>query len=280
MKTKALSSTGLGGSRRNPRFHLSFPSAVPALKANGYALLPGLTHWFDKLNPLHHPEAWTALRDGKVASFIHAHSEQQAQYCLNDFGEIEIDRKSSVGFAEKRGKTHLTVGESATRIACDPRLPSATQLYLNNCIEFLNGVRNYLHEILPPPSLKTSLTMRVFHYSAATESTGGKQAAESMRPHVDGSICTLIIAQSDGLLEFESDGQWQSAIENDGHPFSLLIPGIAAAHDLCVEPTPHQVLRGPQSRISITAFLKPKLGSDRRRAQRTLARWRLDKRYH
>jgi hypothetical protein len=75
------------------------------------------------------------------------------------------------------------------------------------------------------------------------------------------------------LLRLQHGGQWQTARRADNKPFSLMIPGVAAAHDYGIPPTPHSVLEGAERRASVTIFFAPALSGNREIAQRQLGRW-------
>lgn len=70
--------------------------------------------------------------------------------------------------------------------------------------------------------------------------------------------------------------EWSVAARPGGEPFALLIPGLAARHDLALSPTPHRVDINGEKRMSLTVFLTPDLGhSTLDEAKKRLGRWRL-----
>jgi hypothetical protein len=257
--------------RAKPHATFNVPNIVPALAKNGFVLLPGLTKWFEILSPFNNGDAWEAFADKNVAEIIRSHPKQQQQFFLNDSSRLDNNPQLSVDFVRKAEKSHLTVAEGAEAI-CDCSLfPAAIQSYLKSCNEFIRHFRDILSEILPKPAFPTILRMRIFEYHASDLT---KQA---MKPHMDGSVCTLIIAQSDGLLHFAHHGQWYSATRPDKKPFALVVPGVAAAHAYGVSPTPHMVLAGTERRVSLTIFHTPVLSATHEMAEQEVARLCLQK---
>lgn len=253
-------------------------SVLPALQINGYALLPGLTNWLDTLSPLNHLEAWKALHASDVAGILHSHQDQRQLFFLNDSGRIDEPPQLTIEFKAKAEKSHLTVIEGSERVVNHVLLPASVQIYLRLCDDFINHVRMYLREIMPPTSLPTLLKLRIFDYHASDPLAGLRPIflrTPAMRPHVDGSVFTLVISGSDGLLQIRSRGQWRPAVRLHHEPFALLLPGIAANHDFGIRPIPHFVLPGIERRVSITVFLTPYLSAIREHAKNQLSRWRL-----
>ena len=123
------------------------------------------------------------------------------------------------------------------------------------------------------------LKLRVFDYFASDPLIEMRPPAlcpHAMRPHLDGSIGTLVIAPSDGLLRLFHRRQWHAVQRTDGKPFALFMPGIAALHDLGIAPTPHLVLPTIEHRVSVTVFQTPDLGStDIKQAQARLRSWNM-----
>jgi hypothetical protein len=253
-------------------------SVLPALHLKGYALLPGLTPWLDTLSPLNHLEAWNALHAPDVAGILHSHRDQRKLFFLNDSGQIDDPPQLTIEFKAKAEKSHLTVIEGSERVVNHVLLPASVQIYLRLCDDFINHVRMYLREIMPATSLPTFLKLRIFDYHASDPLAGLRPVllrTPAMRPHIDGSVFTLVISGSDGLLQIQSRGQWRPAVRSHHEPFALLLPGIAATHDFGIQPIPHFVLPGIERRVSITVFLTPYLSATREHATRQLLRWRL-----
>jgi hypothetical protein len=246
---------------------LNFESIIPAWSIKGYTLLPGLTKWYPKLNPFNRKDAWRDLQDSAVSTTLHTNPAQQEHFLLNDGGSLDDEPSLSIQFKEKPGKAHLTIIDGSEKIDLDPGLPRALQSYLADCREFMELAEEYLLELLPAATLPTRLVLRIFSY----HSTAQKLA---MKPHVDGSIGTIIVAKSDGLLHFQNKNQWCAARRFDEKPFALLMPGIAAWHDIGIPPTPHYVLPCATPRSSITLFLTPRFSGQRTLAEAELSRWR------
>jgi hypothetical protein len=198
---------------------------------------------------------------------------------LNDQGAIDIKSELNIEFRAKAEKSYLTLIGGSDSIASSPLLPASVQAYLEQCSAFMGEVHDYLTDCLPSPTLPTLLKLLIFDYHASdplVEMRPPSACPHAMRPHVDGSICTLVIAPSDGLFRFKYAGQWHVARREDRKPFALLMPGIAAVHDLGITPTPHMVLPGLGRRVSVTLFLAPDLGHESfEQAEAQLDQWRL-----
>jgi hypothetical protein len=263
------------GPKSGPLFEA--PSILPALKSNGFALLPGFTRWFELLSPINNQEAWRAFSDKRVSEIIRTHPHQQQRFFLNDSIKLDDTPQLSVNFEVKKEKSHLTILEGAEAISECPLIPDSVKSYLRIGNEFIESFRGVLTDSLPEPPLPTILKMRVFEYHASDLLAGIRpfsQNNEAMKPHVDGSICTLIIAASDGLLRYQSQGQWYPAVREDKRPFALVIPGVVASHSYGVSPTPHMVLASSEPRVSVTIFFTPALPPNREAAEQRIARWR------
>lgn len=245
----------------------------------GHAMLPGLTRWLESLSPLHNAEAWEALANTTVSALLHGHADQRRHFFLNDEREIDAVGQLSIEFRAKPEKSYLTVVEGAAGIAANVLLPGAVQDFLGRCQTFIGELREYFATLLPPPTLQTLIKLRVFDYHASdllVEMRPPTLCPHAMRPHVDGSVVSLVVAPSDGLLRLQHRGKWHAALHPDGKPFALLMPGIAAKHDLGFAPTPHMVLPGIERRCSVTAFCTPRLGhTSAEDAQAKLRSWRL-----
>jgi hypothetical protein len=262
--------------RAGPHSAFTVPNLIPALATNGFALIPGLTDWYDLLSPLNHREAWEALADKNIAEIIRMHPKQQRRFFLNDSSELDNDPQLSVNFVRKDAKSHLTIVQGAEAVGECPTLPTAVRSYLKSGNEFIKHIRDVLIDVLPTPTLPTILKVRIFEYHPSDPLAGLRpfiQREEAMKPHVDGSIVTFVIAQSDGLLLFAHQGQWYSAVRADKKPFAVVIPGVAAAHDYGILPTPHMVLTGTERRASVTVFFTPELSTMREAAERQARRW-------
>jgi len=260
------------------KIEFTIESIVPKLAANGFILLPGFSKWLDFLSPLTQQEAWQAFKDKNVVEIIRTHPKQQQRFFLNDKNQVDETPQLDVNFEVKTEKSHLTIIEGAEAVADSPLLPNSVRSYLKMGNEFAADVRSLLKDILPLPDLPTVVKVRIFEYHASDPLAGMRpfrNSAEAQKAHTDGSVFTLIVAHSDGLLRFSHHGHWFSAIRPDKRPFTLLIPGVAAARDYAISPTPHLVLTGAERRISITAFLTPALSSNRQLAEQQIAHWRL-----
>lgn len=250
-------------------------SAVEVIRHAGYALVPGLTHWLDELSPLNQAEAWALLHDEHVQSLLEKSPHQRDQFFLNDDGGI--DQTKSVAFAAKAEKSHLTVLENSEWISDLRLLPASVQEYFRRVNSFVRHVRRYLDEAMPRCENPTTVKVRIFRYLSSDLLVDLRQAETRtplMKTHVDGSVITLVIAESDGRLCCRLAGGDQPIGHKDGRPFAALIPGIAATHDFGLVPTPHCVLPNSEPRVSLTAFLTPILGHTAQAAAAALTRWR------
>lgn len=259
---------------RHPAFIV--PSVLPFWFEQGFILLGGLTYWFDLLNPFTRQEAWNTLKDPKVSQALRANPHQQQRFFLNDLDQVDDQPQLSANFEVKTRKSHLTVVEGADEIGRSQSLPQSVRQYLQDTRDFIASVRELVDSSLPNCILPTILKVRVFEYLAETNSSSGPAvpANESMRPHVDGSLATLIIAKSDGLLRFGYKSQWFAAARENGKPFSMLIPGVAAKYAYGVLPTPHMVLASAPPRASLTIFFTPALSDNRQTAESQMSLWR------
>jgi hypothetical protein len=263
---------------QHPQARLNFESIIPSLAIKGYALLPGLTNWFPKLSPFCRQEAWEALQDPTVSTALHASPAQQQQFFIGDKGVIDDVPQLGVQFAQKAWKSHLTVVDGSEKIDLEAWLPHPLRDYLADCREFMALAEEYLQELLPAATHPTRLKLRIFSYKTALSERAFDVSSTpqlAMRPHVDPSVGTIIIAKSDGLLHFQHNNEWCPACRFDEKPFALLMPGIAAWHDLGIPPTPHFVLPCTTPRTSVTLFLTPRLSGHRALAGAELSRWRM-----
>ncbi len=245
----------------------------------GHAMVPGLTRWHAPLSPLNSAEAWEALANPAVEALLTGHRDQRRHFFLNDAGGIDEVGQLSVAFMAKPEKSHVTVVEGAESIIANPLLPGCVHDYFGRCQNFIAEMRDYFADLLPPSSLPTLIKMRAFDYHATDpliEMRSPTLCPHAMRPHVDGSVVTLVVAPSDGLLRVQHRGQWHAAHHPDRKPFALVMPGVAAKHDLGFAPTPHMVLPGLGRRTSLTLFITPDLGhTTLEAAQAQLRTWRL-----
>jgi hypothetical protein len=256
------------------------PRMVSTLASNGFTLVPGLTRWLDILSPINRKEAWESLGNKNVLKIIRSHPKQQRRFFLNDSCGLDKVPQLGLNFEVKKEKTHLTLVENNREVIESPLLPESIRSYLAACNDFLAFIRDLFGDLLPTPTLPAILKLRIFEYHASDVLAGMrllKEDREAMRPHVDGSICTLIIAESDGLLRLLQNGRWNSAVRPCRKPFAAIIPGVAAAHDYGIAAAPHMVLAGSERRISLTVFLTPALAGNRRAAKLQLAHWRFAK---
>lgn len=254
------------------------PQIIPGFIRNGFVLLAGLTESLSLLSPLKNPEAWHALHNPSVAGLLHSNVDQQFHYSLDDFGRVHQDPHHSIEFVVKREKSYLTIVEGSDSICAYPLLPEHVRSYLAGSIGVLRQIRSYLDCLIPQTEHPTHLTLRVFDYHSSdllADLRPPTAREDAMRPHVDGSLFTLIIANSDGLLSLLFQGAWRVAMHQERRPFALLIPGVAALHDFGISPTPHMVQTGGARRVSVTAFLTPKLGSSLSIAEQQRKKWRL-----
>lgn len=250
------------------------------LEREGHVLLPGLTAFIEDLNPLTHDDVWAALKTSDVRTAIFAHPLCKRQYwMLNDERKIDEAPQAALDFVAKENKSHLTVVSGTEEFLDSPLLPERIRNYFGSIYQLLRFVEQYLTDILPKPTLPALLKFRAFHYDHSDLLAGLRrqnQRPAGMRPHVDPSIVTLVIAHSDGLLKFLHNSTWQTASQSNGAPFALLIPGFAAAQDLALVPTPHFVASNGERRMSLTVFLTPDLGfGSRAEAEKRLGEWRL-----
>jgi hypothetical protein len=144
---------------------------------------------------------------------------------------------------------------------------------------FISHTRDYFHDIIPPAPFPNILKVRIFDYLTSDPLAGMRplfNGPVAMRAHIDGSLVTLVIAESDGLLHFQHHGKWHIAGHLDQRPFAILLPGIAA-RDFGILPTSHKVLPNIDHRVSVTIFLTPMLSTNREIADRQLENWRLKK---
>jgi hypothetical protein len=249
--------------------YLTVESMVPAMRESGYKFLTGLTGWFDDLTPFNRTDAWEALHDSRLGKIIDTNPDQKFRFFINDEGKLPDRPSASVTFETKSRKSHLTIVEGAEWAAQDAILPNTVRNYFADCLRFLGQVRDDLNALLPAMSLPTILKLRIFSYNSSERSD------LAMRPHVDGSVCSIIIARSDGLLHFRREGKWTPACRLNQRPFAIAIPGLAAEHDLHLPPTPHLVMPSSAPRTSVTVFLTPDLPGNQASAEAALAQWNL-----
>jgi len=254
-------------------------NTISAMRAHGVTLLPGLNRYFGCLDPSAHTDAWEALAHPGISALLLADNHQRTTFFLDDTGQVNPVGQVSVKFTVKPEKSYLTLVEGSESITSSPLLPAAVQQYFASCEDFMAVVREYFSEILPPSSLSLKLKLRIFEYHASdllVEMRRVTDRVAAMRPHFDGSVCTLVVACSDGQLRFRHRDLWYIVGRTDRKPFALLMPGIAAAHDLALPPTLHAVMPAASRRSSITVFLTPDLGSSTLEyARRKLRNWRI-----
>lgn len=175
---------------------------VTEMRRRGYAMLPGLTGFIEDLNPLTHPQAWNLLADPAWRRVLFDDPACRDRFwMLDDDARINRCPQAAVDFVTKDNKSHLTVLSGTDSFLQSSKLPEPLACYFAKILGFIHAVRTYLGEILPAPGLPTLLKFRAFHYHHSDLLAGLRHVDArgwGMRPHVDPSIVTLIIAQSDG----------------------------------------------------------------------------------
>jgi hypothetical protein len=250
------------------------------LQKQGITFLPGWAHFLESLSPLNCHDAWAALSDPHTISTLSDHPNQRGHFTLTDEGGIEL--QATIGVAIKKEKTHLTLVAGGENVASNPLLPSVVSEYLQRVYAFQRSMTALIADTLQPSSLPTTIQTRIFDYHASDLLAGLRGASDktlAMRPHVDGTVITIIIAESsDRALLYRCRGEWKTIARGDGLPFAVAMTGTAAFHDLGLQPILHEVLPCADRRISIVTRLAPDLGTGtREQAECRLAQWRIAK---
>lgn len=248
------------------------------IRTHGYAMLDGFTAWLETISPAARRDAWNALREEHVAALLRSHRRQLHHQFLRDEGDVDPKPQLSINFAIKDEKSHLTVVHGADWGATHEFLPDYVRAYLRDVQLFVRHAQAHLDEVLPACELRTTAKARIFDYSSSDIFAGLKPVEEvppAMKNHVDGSVFTLVVAESDGCLCLTRGGVEFPVLGPHGRPFAVLIPGVAARHDFGLEPTPHSVRPTAEGRNSLTLFLTPMLGcGTREAASNLLSKWR------
>lgn len=253
---------------------------VASLRAHGQVMMPGLSFWLSRISPKLRKEAWQALCDPRIQAMLHQHPDQVRQFFLADDGLVSDRAQLSVGFVRKAEKDHLTLTENGRWVLGYELLPAPLRAFLADCFEFVEAVRIHVDDILPAPLAgKICLKARLFNYASSDPLVGFKAAASvppAMRPHVDGSVFTVVVAESDGCLRVHGQNETHAVRARADRAFGVLMPGIAAWGDYRLNPTPHSVVPSAEGRVSLTVFVTPDLGCGTRKlAVKKLAAWEL-----
>ena len=255
-------------------------SIIGDLSQSGFALLPGWGFWFDTLSPIKRPEAWAALCHPHTVSLLKNHTMQIGHFTLNDEGGIDEPAQLTVAVSIKEEKSHLTIVEGGDWISGSPLLPLSVRSYLADLFSFQRAMRSYFDEVVPRTEFPTKVQCRVFHYLPSDPLAAFRrdfEAHPAMRNHVDGTVVTVVVADSsDRALRCYANGRWETIARADGKPFAVGFPGSAAAHDFDLPPIPHLVLPCCEPRVSIVTRLAPDLGTlSIDLAKNRLAKWRI-----